>query len=162
MSTRSLNRFSQHQFTQSTVELVVELVLVRRTYTKTGHLTLKFLLVAHDSFILNEVRRTMTTSILLFQSNEEDLLWKWEYANLLTFPRAWLWTALVCTFTHKYILRLSILRGFPKCWTNRKGDLVDSRLQWVGKWVGKWAFSARFPRATFHEVRAQVHETRLN
>ena len=114
MSTWSLNRFSQHQFTQSTVELVAELVLVRRTYTKTGHLTLKFLLVAHDSFILNEVRRTMTASILLFQSNEEDLLRKWEYANLLTFPRAWLWTAPVCTFTHTYIPLLYILKGvFP-------------------------------------------------
>lgn len=64
---------------------------------------------------------------LLFQSNEEDLLWKWEYANLLTFPRAWLLTALLCTFIHKYILRLSIFRGFPKCWKNRKGDLVDGR-----------------------------------
>ena len=102
MSTWSLNRFSQHQFTQSTVELVVELVLVRRTYTKTGHLTLKFLLVAHDSFILNEVRRTMTASILLFQSNEEDLLRKWEYTNLLTFPRAWLWSAPVCTYIYGF------------------------------------------------------------
>lgn len=80
-----MNRFSQQQFTKSTVELVVELALVRGTYTKTGHLALKFLLVAHDSFILNEVQRMMTASILLFQSNEEDLQRKWEYANFLNF-----------------------------------------------------------------------------
>ena len=116
MSTWSLNRFSQHQFTQSTVELVVELVLVRRTYTKTGHLTLKFLLVAHDSFILNEVRRTMTASILLFQSNEEDLLRKWEYTNLLTFPRAWLWSAPVCTYIYGFPSKNGFFRYCqPRC-----------------------------------------------
>ena len=125
MSTWSLNRFSQHQFTQSTVELVVELVLVRRTYTKTGHLTLKFLLVAHDSFILNEVRRTMTASILLFQSNEEDLLRKWEYTNLLTFPRAWLWSDPVCTYIYGFPSKNGFFRYCqPRC------DLVHLLRLW--------------------------------
>lgn len=65
-------------------------------------------------FLYTKWSSKMTASILLFQSNEEDLLRKWEYANLLTFPRAWLWTAPVCTFTHTYIPLLYILKGvFP-------------------------------------------------